>query len=148
MATPPNAPHTHIAGEMFVAAELAKRGYLVALTMGNAKAVDLFVERDGRTICVQVKAIARRRYAGWPLPFDKAKIKPKSNLFGSDIIWVCVVLNDIDEPPAYFVLAPKDVLKLGEWYSTRAILNVSRVKEYEGRWDLIEEGLSRAPRIA
>jgi hypothetical protein len=34
-----NAGNTHIAGEMFVAAELAKRGYLVSLTMGNAKAV-------------------------------------------------------------------------------------------------------------
>ena len=147
MTTPPNAPQTHIAGEMFVAAELAKRGYLVALTMGNAKAVDLFVERDGRTICVQVKAVSRRRHAGWPLPFDTTKIKPKSNLFGSDIGWVCVVLNEIDEPPTYFVFTPKDVLKLGDWYSTRAILNVSKAKAHEGCWNLIEEGFSRAPRI-
>src|SRR5262245_48235016 len=38
-----NGGNTHIAAEMFVAAELAKRGYSLSLTMGNAKAVD-----DGR----------------------------------------------------------------------------------------------------
>src|SRR4051794_20675743 len=69
-----NAGNTHIAGEMFVAAELAKRGYSVSLTMGNAKAVDLFAEYKGRAICIQVKAIAHKRNIGWPLPFEKEKI--------------------------------------------------------------------------
>jgi hypothetical protein len=48
--------NVHMAGEFFVAAELSKRGYLVSLTMGNAKAVDLFAERRGRAVCIQVKA--------------------------------------------------------------------------------------------
>lgn len=68
-----NAGNTHLAGEFFVAAELAKRGYSVSLTMGNAKAVDLFAERGGKAICIQVKALAHRRNVGWPLPLDGPK---------------------------------------------------------------------------
>lgn len=145
---PLHPPDTHIAGEMFVAAELAKRGYLVSLIMGNAKAVDLFVERDGRALCVQVKAIARKRYSGWPLPMDKGKIKPKSSLFRSDVMWVCVILNDIGQPPTYFVLPPKEVLRLGTWHRTQAILNVGKLLQdehrFENAWHLIEDALVHA----
>jgi hypothetical protein len=126
---------------MFVAAELAKRGYLVSLTMGNAKAIDLFVERGGRSHCVQVKAIARKRHVGWPLPFDKHKII-------ADVTYVCVILNDIGEPPTYFVLPPEKILSLGTWYRTRAILNVGKVRNYEGRWELLEKKLGRALPVA
>lgn len=40
---------THLAGEYFVAAELYRRGYSVAMTLGNAKAIDLFAEHEART---------------------------------------------------------------------------------------------------
>lgn len=143
---PADAPQTHVAGEMFVAAELAKRGYLVSLTMGNAKAVDLFVERHGRALCVQVKAIARKRYAGWPLPMDKSKIKLENSLLQGKVMWVCVILNDVGQQPTYFVLQPDQVLHLGKWYRTRAILNVKEVLDYQGRWDLIEAELGRTTR--
>jgi hypothetical protein len=84
---------------MFVAAELAKRGYSVSLTMGNAKAVDLFAEYEGEAICIQVKAIARKKNVGWPLPFKKDKIIDGATC-------VCVVLNEINEPPTYNIRAP------------------------------------------
>jgi len=35
---------SHLAGEYF-AAELYRRGYSVAVTLGNAKAIDLFAEK-------------------------------------------------------------------------------------------------------
>ena len=44
----PESNTSHLAGEYFVAAELYKRGYSVALTLGNTKAIDLFVERGLR----------------------------------------------------------------------------------------------------
>ena len=93
---------------MFVAAELAKRGYSVSLTMGNAKAVDLFAEHDGSAICVQVKAIASKKSVGWPLPFEREKII-------DGVIYVCVVLNAPGEPPAYYVLPPDEVRRRGTW---------------------------------
>ncbi len=43
MADGPDRNCTHLAGEYFVAAELYKRGYSVAITLGNAKAIDLYV---------------------------------------------------------------------------------------------------------
>jgi hypothetical protein len=76
--------NVHMAGEFFVAAELSKRSYLVSLTMGNAKAVDLFAERDARAICIQVKA-AGGSY-GWTLSADKTKIV-------ENVLYVFVVVN-------------------------------------------------------
>jgi hypothetical protein len=133
-----NAGNTHIAGEMFVAAELAKRGLSVSLTMGNAKAVDLFAEYKGQAICIQVKAIARRKNVGWPLPFEKAKII-------DDVMYVCVILNEIGKPPTYYVLPPEEVRKRGKWYATRAILDLSTVRgtEFEDAWYLIDEALGK-----
>ncbi len=133
-----NAGNTHIAGEMFVAAELAKRGYSVSLTMGNAKSVDLFAELDGQAICIQVKAIAHKRNSGWPLPFDKSKII-------DDVIYVCVVLNAIDEHPSYYILLPQEVRERGRWYKTRAILDIGRLRDgnFKDAWHLIDTELRR-----
>lgn len=132
-----NAGNTHIAGEMFVAAELAKRGYSVSLTMGNAKAVDLFAELDGHAICVQVKALAHKRNVGWPLP-DKQKILP-------NVLYVCVVLNELHEPPTYYVLPPEKVLEHGRWYDRRAILDIARIRDlgFKDAWHLIDAALRK-----
>ncbi|GAA0263834.1 hypothetical protein LNAOJCKE_2250 [Methylorubrum aminovorans] len=138
-----NAGNTHMAGEMFVAAELAKRGYSVSLTMGNAKAVDLFAERNGRAICVQVKAIAHKRNVGWPLPFDKSKIIDR-------VLYVCVVLNEIGVAPTYYVLPPNEVRERGRWYETRATLDIGRLRGggFEGAWHLIDEALTGLDSLA
>ena len=45
MRTNPDRNSSHLSGEYFVAAELYRRGYSVAITLGNAKAIDLFAER-------------------------------------------------------------------------------------------------------
>jgi len=66
---------SHLAGEYFVAAELYRRGYSVAITLGNAKAIDLFAERDARTVNVQVKAIRDKKSVGWPMTAAKVKEK-------------------------------------------------------------------------
>jgi hypothetical protein len=41
---------SHLAGEYFVAAELYRLGYSVGMTIGNAKAIDILVEKDGRMV--------------------------------------------------------------------------------------------------
>ncbi|WP_457302596.1 group I intron-associated PD-(D/E)XK endonuclease [Phyllobacterium sp. P5_D12] len=137
-----NAGNTHIAGEMFVAAELAKRGYSVSLTMGNAKAVDLFAEKDGRAICVQVKAIAHKKNVGWPLPFVKDKII-------DGVIYVCVILNEIGKPPTYYILPPTEVLSRGRWYATRAILDIAKIRDghFEDAWHIIDALLAEPSKL-
>ena len=48
-----------LAGELFVAAELLKRGFQTSITFGNAKAIDLCVVNPdtNRMFTVQVKAV-------------------------------------------------------------------------------------------
>ena len=92
MATKANGTNTHLAGEYFVAAELYRRGYTVAMTLGNAKAIDLFAERDGRTVNVKVKAIARQQHGGWPIMRDR--VLP-------GIVYVFVCLHEPPTPPSY-----------------------------------------------
>lgn len=41
-------------------------GYNVALTMGNAKKVDLVVESDSKTVPIQVKALAKNQNGSIP----------------------------------------------------------------------------------
>lgn len=66
---------TGLSGEYFVAAELLRRGFNVAITMGNANAIDLIAEKKGKTFPIQVKSIYKKKNVGWPLL--KSKIKPK-----------------------------------------------------------------------
>ena len=53
--------NTHLAGEYFVAAELYRRGFSIGMTIGNAKAIDLFANKDNKTLSVQVKAIRKKK---------------------------------------------------------------------------------------
>jgi hypothetical protein len=50
-----------LAGELFVAAELLKRGLQVSLTLGNAKSIDLFAysEQSKKTYTIQVKTLRK-----------------------------------------------------------------------------------------
>src|SRR5688572_4426592 len=75
---------TGLAGELFVAAELLKRGLQTSVTFGNAKAIDLFAfnPETGHTFTVQVKAI--RKPNVFPIAHDRVAAKH---------IYVFVVLN-------------------------------------------------------
>jgi len=75
---------TGLSGEYFVAAELLRRGYSVGITMGNAKAIDMLSEKDGKQFIIQVKAIFKKRNVGWPI---------MSNTVNESIFYVFVNLN-------------------------------------------------------
>ena len=135
----PQSVNSHLAGEFFVAAELFKRGYTVALTMGNAKAIDLFAEKEGlRAVSVQVKAIARRKNVGWPML--------KKKVFDG-VVYVLVCLNDEQVPPTYFIAYGNEIRdKIKEYDSKggyRGILDYTRVNspEFLSRWDKIDAAL-------
>ncbi|MEM1122777.1 MAG: hypothetical protein AAGJ18_20195, partial [Bacteroidota bacterium] len=53
---------TGMSGEYFVAAELLKRNYQVAMTIGNAKAIDLYAtdEETGKDYQIQVKTLRKK----------------------------------------------------------------------------------------
>jgi hypothetical protein len=136
-------PNTsHLSGEYFVAAELSKRGYAVAMTIGNAKAIDLFVEKRRRTANIQVKAIRLRRNVGWPMTRSKV---------WSNVVYVFVCLNPAGYAPSFFIATPSEVRPRVKQYATRGILNVGSVDspQFRDRWDKVETALLAArPRVA
>ncbi|HSK28730.1 MAG TPA: hypothetical protein VLA17_02095 [Candidatus Limnocylindria bacterium] len=86
---------TGLAGELFVAAELLKRGLQTSVTFGNAKAIDIlaFNPEIERSFTVQVKAIRKKNV----FPIAHAKVNPRHT-------YVFVVLNSPDEPVQYFIV--------------------------------------------
>ncbi len=137
MAITPDRNSSHLAGEYFVAAELYRRGYSVAMTLGNAKAIDLFAEHDGRTVNVQVKAIAHRKNVGWPIMQDR--VVP-------GVMYVFVCLNEPPDAPTYFIATAEEARLKVKQYSTRGIIDLAtlRNEQFLGRWDKIEAALAPA----
>jgi hypothetical protein len=135
MPANPDRNSSHLSGEYFVAAELYRRDYSVAITLGNAKAIDLFAERNARTVNVQVKAIRDKKSVGWPIMKDKIK---------DNVIYVFVCLNAPNTPPDYYICTPKEARAKAKQYKTRGIVDLARLKsdDYLGRWDKIEAALT------
>lgn len=90
----------HLAGEYFVAAELHRRNYSVAITSGNAKAIDLYGQpENGEPFEVQVKAIQNAKRYCWNIQKDEVR---------SNTYYVFVNLNVDDENkiisgPTYYI---------------------------------------------
>jgi hypothetical protein len=133
----PDPNTSHLAGEYFVAAELSKRGWAVAMTIGNAKAIDLFVEKGRRTANIQVKCISLRKHVGWPM--TKSKV-------WSNVLYVFVCLNDLSKQPSFFIATPSEVRPRVKQYRTRGILNYGSVNsdQFRDRWDKIEAAIHLA----
>lgn len=124
--------NTGLSGEYFVAAELLRRGYSVGITIGNAKAIDILAEKDGKQFIIQVKAIFKKKNVGWPMMKDKV-------IFNH--FYVFVNLNgDKMAEPEYFICTGKEAKSRVKQYETRGILNMSAVNDdnFKGRWDKIE----------
>lgn len=128
MKEKPDRNSTHLAGEYFVAAELYRLGYSVGMTIGNAKAIDILLEKNGRMIPVQVKAIRDKKSIGWPMMEDKVR---------NDVIYVFVLLNQPGSKPDYFVATGEETRLKVKQFATRGIISIASLKttDYQERWD-------------
>lgn len=119
--------NTHLAGEYFVAAELYRRGFSIGMTIGNAKAIDLFANKEKTTISIQVKAVRNKKSVGWPMMTDKIQ---------DDVIYIFVNLND-QATPDYYICTSKEVRRKIKQYATRGIVDIASLKntEFKDRWD-------------
>lgn len=124
--------NTHLAGEYFVAAELYRRGFSVGMTIGNAKAIDLFASKSDKPkpLSIQVKAIKNKKSVGWPIMKDKVV---------DGVFYVFVNLNDRAEPEYYVATAAETREKVKQ-YATRGIIDLSTLKgdAFLNRWDKLE----------
>lgn len=92
---------TGLAGELFVAAELLKRGLQTSVTFGNAKSIDLLAynPETEKSFTVQVKSVRKRN----AFPITHAKVHAKH-------VYVFVILNKPGVAVQYFVV-PGTILK-------------------------------------
>jgi hypothetical protein len=130
MTKSPDRNSTHLAGEYFVAAELYRLGYSVGMTIGNAKAIDVLVEKDGRMIPVQVKAIRDRQSVGWPMMKDRVR---------DNVVYVFVLLNQSGTKPDYFIATGAEARSKVKQYKTRGIIDLTTLRsaDFQERWDKI-----------
>lgn len=111
--------NTGLSGEYFVAAELYRRGWSVGMTIGNAKAVDLFAEKGALFIKVQVKAIYKRKNVGWPIMSGQIK---------DGCYYIFVNLNaDKMTCPDYYIATSEEVKVKAKQYATRGIVDLSTI---------------------
>jgi hypothetical protein len=124
---------TGLAGELFVAAELLKRGIQTSVTLGNAKAIDLlaFNPETERTYSVQVKTI--RKPNVFPIAHDRVSAAH---------VYVFVVLNGPGVPVRYYIV-PGAILanepeRFSKWFKDPKFpgFRVKWLKDFEDRWDL------------
>jgi hypothetical protein len=128
-----------LAGELFVAAELLKRGLQASVTFGNAKAIDLFAchpETD-RTFSIEVKTLRKKNY----FLLSHTAVKPER-------IYVFVLLNGIDEAVEYFIVPGKRLRsepeRFGKYFQIEKMPGIqpNDLAEFKGNWLLFQERTS------
>lgn len=65
--------NTGISAEFIAAAELARRDFSVAITLGNTKKIDLLVEKNGISRLIQVKGIKQRNNNNFRIKIDSLR---------------------------------------------------------------------------
>lgn len=130
---------TGLAGELFVAAELLKRGLQTSVTFGNAKAIDLLAYNPDTqaTFTVQVKALRTNNY----FLLSPSKVNRSH-------IYVFVVLNKPGQPVDYFVVPGADLAddpkRFGRAYyeiekMPGVLPSTLRKLNYQDAWDIFHQ---------
>ena len=137
-----------LAGELFVAAELLKRGLQVSITFGNAKAIDLLVHNPKipHTFAVQVKALRQPNF----FLLGRQDVR-------STNMYVFVLLNKPDTAVRYFVV-PGSVLvgepeRFGKYFQVTKMPGIhskvlEAMPEYANGWHHFQRALPASPSLA
>lgn len=93
-----NNVNTGNSGEYFVAAELERRGFIVAVPMSNVENFDILaINRETyKQYAIQVKTTSYKKKK-WTLT------KKNENLVADNIIYIFVTLNNLDTPSYHIV---------------------------------------------
>ena len=130
-----------LAGEFLVAGELSRRGYLVSITMGNAKAIDILACTRDRKTTIKIDVKASRYKTSWPIGHIK-----------EDLYYIFVYLQDKNKltnergkgtntPPEYFIVRGEDIVKkklLCLWKNMSGI-KYSSLHQYKERWNILPQ---------
>ena len=99
--------HTGWAGALAVAAELSRRGYDAAITLGNTPALDFICSSpEGATFKIQVKSSSSRNWIRISLKYLERPPAP-------DLLFAVVLVpTDLDLPFAFHILRHDEVCAL------------------------------------
>jgi hypothetical protein len=126
-----------LAATCAVAAELSRRGYDVAFTLGNVPRLDLIASvPDGQPFKIQVKGIRNQNGLWVQSTFFKAK--PQDDLF---LIIVLMAKPNIENSALFrfFILSHRQAIAEGKAMPVpfEQGLNWGPLKKYENRWDTL-----------
>lgn len=140
-----------VAGEYFVAAELARRGFVATLTLRNTRGIDILASNPDstRSVGIQVKT-SQYKSASW-----LATKKVEESSLARNLFFVFVNLNDMSQPSYYIV--PRRVVVQSMKANHEAWLSKPRRDgqprkdtamrmfrdpkgKYRDRWDLLRLG--------
>lgn len=127
---------TGLAGELFVAAELLKRGLQTSVTFGNAKAIDLLAynPKTGKNFTVQVKAVRKRN--AFPISHDRIE---------ANHTYVFVILNKPGVAVQYYIV-PGQVLfdepeRFTKWFTDRKFPGIppQALENFADAWEVFDQ---------
>lgn len=127
---------TGLAGELFVAAELLKRGLQTSVTFGNAKAIDLLAYNPEiqKTFTVQVKSVRKKN--GFPISHKRVE---------ANHIYVFVILNKPGVAVQYFVvpgaLLTQEPERFTKWFTDPKFPGIppAALEFFENAWQVFHE---------
>jgi hypothetical protein len=129
---------TQWAGQFYVAYELCRRGYRIALTHGNMPQTDIIATSPkGRSFRIEVKSMRGKNF--WRYKRRDAEI---------DLFYVFVLTNEKINPPRVSVLTSEEVMaeydtyfkahpnshQDNQWGTTDTI-----IRKYVGQWGKLPE---------
>ncbi len=131
---------TSMAGEFLTVGKLFKRGYQASVTLGNAKAIDIFIfnPKSKKMFSVQVKT--QRRKNCFPM---------KKESIDREHIYIFVRLNNFEDSEEFFIVPGKEILKdvnrfFGSSYldpnkpSKMPAINYGPLNSYRDNWAVFD----------
>ena len=131
-----NGLNTNLSAEFFIASQLFRKGYVVAVTYGNTKEIDLVVHNaKGKMITIDVKGL--KNSTNWPV---KKRKEHRNHYY--ILVNYKNKLADLDSFPEVYIIPGIEIKKyLSPWSGRPEVTAVaySKVKEskYKDAWDLL-----------
>ncbi|ODS40957.1 hypothetical protein BEH94_10715 [Candidatus Altiarchaeales archaeon WOR_SM1_SCG] len=130
--------NSNLASEFYVASQLFRVGYVVTITLGHTKEIDLIVVHpDGRTITIDVKGL--KNTTNWPL---SPKLEKEDHFFV--LVSYLNKFADLNIHPDVFVVPSLEIKSLLTPWSGKAQVKQKGVRyrdaknsKYKDAWELL-----------
>lgn len=131
--------NTNLASEFHVLSTLHRLGADAALTLGNKKAVDIFViQNDGNAVTIDVKGVA----GPYDWPADNIKLQKQKNHFFI-LVSYNGKINDPELSPSIWIIPASKLKPYIKTYKTRKVVSRALVRnngeKYLHAWEQIVE---------